>query len=242
MRIYSINDVETTLSVNGHEFGIVFDHAWEHIDEEGNSYGYGSYVFTDVMSQHKAYFNESIEKYIDYVESGHIGTCLFNEGRNLYNSQVRELQREGHEVLFCSYNGKFDTDALKRTANYFNIERFLDIRMQMFCIWEFWSMNCPLDYQAKLTTSGKYYSTNAEDVYKFEFGNKGFIEEHIAFSDIRIEKEILLKTLKRSKELPIVKTVKDLDKFIPAISHSRFPNWTKEGFRPHIELSNNVGA
>lgn len=232
MRIFSINDVETTHPTKqGQEFGPVFDYAWVNVDENGNEYGNGSYVFPDVMATHKPYFSEKIDDYVRYIKEGLIKPVLFNEARRIYNEQIDQLQKEGHEVLFCSYNGKFDTDALSETAKHFGHDRFLTVKMHMFCIWHFWSMHCPLDYKSKLSKSGKFYSTNAEDVYKFEFGAFAFVEEHIAFSDIKIEKDILLKVLQRSKELPIVKTKKDLDVFIPEVSHRRFSNWTRNGFK-----------
>lgn len=173
------------------------------------------------MSKYRPYFHAKIYKYIEYVNQGLIIPTTFAEGKTIYNKEVADLITLGHQVIFCSYNGGFDTSALGRTARLLNIEKYLDIKLKLFCIWEFWSRNCPRHYTAKRTKSGKYFSTSAEDVYKFEFNDPNFIEEHIAFKDVEIEIAIAKKVLARDKRPPLVNTLKELRKFIPEISHKR---------------------
>jgi hypothetical protein len=49
-------------------------------------------------------------------------------------------------------------------------------------------------------------STSAESAYRYEFVKPVFEERHIAWSDVEIESEILVKALARKKKMPVVKS------------------------------------
>jgi len=76
-------------------------------------------------------------------------------------------------------------------------------------IWGNWASSAPKAYTAPPTASGKFYSTSAENVYKFEMQMPDFIEAHTAKADTKIEAEILLKILRRKKRLHIVTNPRD---------------------------------
>ena len=61
------------------------------------------------------------------------------------------------------------------------------------------------DYKKKavenqwFTASGKYFSTNAENAYRFIADENDFIESHTALSDARIEAKIFTKAVNHNK-------------------------------------------
>ena len=86
--------------------------------------------------------------------------------------------------------------------------------MELADIWGNWANSAPKSYDAPRTASGKFLSTSAENVYRFESQQPDFIEAHTAFADTEIEAEILVRTLKRKKKFKIVRNPKDFDQNI----------------------------
>jgi hypothetical protein len=78
-------------------------------------------------------------------------------------------------------------------------------------IWGNWALSAPKCYTAPATASGKFLSTTAQNVYRFESQQPDFIEAHTAYEDTTIEAEILLKILRRKKRLKVVKTPREFD-------------------------------
>ena len=85
-------------------------------------------------------------------------------------------------------------------------------KVEILDIWDYWGESVPRHYaqMASASNSGKYVSTSAESAYKFEFLKPDFIERHIAWSDVQIESDILLRALSRKKKLNAVSSPKNL--------------------------------
>jgi hypothetical protein len=88
---------------------------------------------------------------------------------------------------------------------------FLRHSVELADIWGNWATSAPKSYDAPRTASGKFLSTSAENVYRFESQQPDFIEAHTAFEDTTIEAQILVRTLKRKKKFKIVRNPKDFD-------------------------------
>ena len=87
---------------------------------------------------------------------------------------------------------------------------FLRSKVELLDIWGNWAMSAPKKYSAPATASGKFMSTSAENVYRFEMNMPEFVEAHTAFADTKIEAKILLKTIGRKKRMKIVKSPKEI--------------------------------
>ncbi len=92
--------------------------------------------------------------------------------------------------------------------------RFLDRPFDLLDIWAYWGQSVPLTYTAPKTASGKFLSTSAESAFRFENQEPDFVERHIAWHDVQIEKQILLRALGRRKAL---NTVRHPSKFRGAV-------------------------
>jgi hypothetical protein len=232
--IFIVTDIETTL-----EKRIAFDIAWKGIDRTGKVYCTGSFIVLEAFKYDVPFFKEKLGFYFDDTYSHLIEPLPMQEIRDLYNTDIAVLLSEGHRVIFAAFNGGFDARYLGETTNYILKQRFLDIPIPMICIWNYWALSCPLNYKAKFSPSGLYYSTKAEDVYRFEFNEPDFIERHIAWHDVLIESEILLKVLRRKKKLPIMKTIKELSSPEPwKIANERAGIPIKHN---HIKVTNSHG-
>lgn len=202
--LYVVTDVETTLKKR-----IAFDVAWRTIDRKGRVYGKGSYVIREAFRHDVPFFAEKLGHYFDDAYSGLIKPAGIRDVRHEYNKQIQNFQADGHRVIACAYNSAFDFKHLPETIAALTdgkTTRWMEQKVELMDIWDAWGASVPKIYaqMAEASASGKYLSTSAESAYKFEFVKPTFIERHIAWSDVEIESEILLKALARRKKLPIV--------------------------------------
>ena len=197
--IFIVTDIETTLKKR-----IAFDVAWKAIDRKGNVYRHGSYLSKDSVNLDAPWFKEKVGHYYQDVFDRKINPVKWQVIRFMFNKHIRELREDGHRVIFAAYNAKFDATELGKTSNIICGKPFLTETIELLDIWHYWSLTCPRQYRARPTETGKNLSTSAESVYRYEFGNDAFIERHIAYSDVEIEAEILLRVLNRKKPMPVV--------------------------------------
>jgi len=221
--IYVVTDIETTV-----KHKVAFDVAWKSIDRNGKEYNRGSYVITDAFKLDVPYFKEKLGFYFDDTYAHLITPKCFASVRTIYNQQVKALQELGHKVIFCAYNASFDATHLGITSERLLGKKFLYEQMPMLDIWHYWANSCPLHYTAKLTASKKFYSTTAEDVYRFEAQVHDFIEKHIAWHDVEAESEILLNVLRRKKKMPLVYHPKNFKGSIYRVANNRLGITGKE--------------
>ena len=206
--LFVVTDIETTLRKR-----IAFDIAWRIIDKSGREYNKGSYVIREAFKFDVPFFAEKLGHYFDDAYAHLIKPASIVEVRNDYNRQIAELQDAGHRVIACAYNAAFDFKYLPHTFN--TIFHTGDIpwmqrKVELMDIWDFWGLSVPLNYTAMPTASGKYISTSAESAYRWEFNQSDFEERHIAWHDCLIESDILLKAIKRKKPMPIVSRPSEL--------------------------------
>lgn len=201
--IFIVTDIETT-----YKHRIAFDVAWKAIDRRGNEYCKGSYLITEAFTLDVPYFKEKLGWYFQDTFKHEIKPLPLLEIRNIYNKQLSDLVDAGHRVIFCAYNARFDAQYLGETSWKLLGRPFLDIAIEVMDIWGYWCNSAPRNYNLK-TEKGNP-RTSAEFVYRFEEQAPEFKERHIAFSDVKIECSLLLKTLARKKKLPVFKHWKNI--------------------------------
>lgn len=201
--LFVVTDIETTL-----KHRIAFDIAWRIIDKRGREYNKGSFVIRESFRHDVPFFKEKLGHYFDDAYSQLIQPANIFEVREEYNSQIAQLQGEGHRVIACAYNAAFDFKYLPETIRKISgnpNERWMQRPVELMDIWDFWGSSVPRHYTATPSASGKYYSTSAESAYRWEFNQSDFEERHIAWHDCLIESDILCKAVQRRKAMPVVK-------------------------------------
>lgn len=223
-QVFMVTDVETCVPKEHDRFaGLVFDLAWKAIDRKGKVYGQASYALTDALSLEKPYFWEKVGRYLQYCYDRDIVPAKFEVVRKEYNDLVGDLISDGCQVIIAAYNARFDCEALQYTTTRLagEGEKFMQHPVDLLDIWYYWAVGCPMKYTAPTTASGKFLSTTAESVWAFENNDPDFVEEHIAFGDVDIEAQILLKVLKRKHKLPLVKTVGEFAGSVYRVANKR---------------------
>jgi hypothetical protein len=204
--LFVVFDIETTL-----KHRVAFDVAWKTIDRRGRVYGRGSYIVREAFQHDVPFFKEKLGLYFDDAYLRRVTPASITEIRNDFAGQVAGLQQQGHRVILAAYNAAFDSKYLPETLQKLTNNpdaRWLDTKVELLDIWDFWGRSVPLNYKATPSASGRFYSTSAESAYRFEFMQDDFEEYHRAWHDVEIEAEILLKALARKKAMPVVKSPK----------------------------------
>lgn len=206
--LFVVTDIETTL-----KHRIAFDIAWRIVDKSGREYNSGSFVVRESFRLDVPFFKEKLGHYFDDAYSHLIKPASIFEVREEYNGQIAALQAAGHRVIACAYNAAFDFKYLPETIQKISGDssiRWMQNKIELMDIWDFWGSSVPLNYSATPTASGKYISTSAESAYRWEFNEADFVERHIAWHDCLIESDILLKAIRRKKPMPIVSRPSEL--------------------------------
>ncbi len=206
--LFITTDIETTMKRR-----IAFDIAWKVHDRKNREYARGSYVIREAFKHDVPFFAEKLGHYFDDAYSQLIKPANILDVKSEFNRQVTYFQNAGHRVIACAYNSAFDFKYLPETVSILTngqVTKWMDTKIDLMDIWDFWGSSVPLNYTAQPTASGKYISTSAESAYRWEFNKKEFIERHIAWSDVEIESEILCRALSRKKKMPIVSRPSEL--------------------------------
>src|SRR6056300_1368966 len=204
---YVVMDTETSF-----RNGLVFDFGWTTMDKRGNVLGSADLNFLDVICKEKPYYINKIAGYARRQRKAVHKVTTFAVGQRLFNLHIQHLKTAGYRVILCAYNAGFDCRALNITTKRMKLgNKFLSQSVELLDIWGNWAISAPKAYTAPPTASGKFYSTSAENVYKFEMQMPEFVEAHTAFEDTKIEAQILLKILNRKKRVKIVKNPRDFD-------------------------------
>jgi len=206
--LYLMLDTETTM-----KNGLVFDAAFELFDRSGNTYEYGSYLFSDVLAIEEPFYKDKIAQYWALAFKGKVRPIRFRTFRKIFNDLLMRYL-PSYKIVICAYNAKFDIDHIgKNCKHLLDGAQFLNEKTKnvMFLdLWHAWVQGCPVDYGYFAPFSDKgNLRTNAENVYRYISEHHNFEEKHIAHSDIVIEKVILMDILRRKKKLPLVSNPKD---------------------------------
>lgn len=194
---------------------LVFDFGWTTIDKRGNVLGKADLVFFDVAVTEKPYFINKVKAYAERCADGVHHVTSFEKGRQQFNDHIEDLKAQGYRVIVCAYNAAFDVRALGITTKRMKLgNKFMTHSVELLDIWGNWAISAPKTYTAPRTASGRFLSTSAENVYRFETQQPDFIEAHTAYEDTKIEAQILQRILKRKKRVKVVKHPRDFDTHI----------------------------
>ena len=147
------------------------------------------------IGAYNAYFD--LKKAIPFTER-YIQKFYSNEWETWYNNKISEIE---------SLDGK-TSKSKKSNPNYdAEIFEFKGIQYLVFDIWYIAIQHLlnSDEYKKKavenqwFTASGKYFSTNAENTYRFITDNNDFSESHMALNDVRNEVEIFTKAVNHNK-------------------------------------------
>jgi hypothetical protein len=211
-KIYVVTDIETTHNFRPNatdqakmagmpeSLQLAFDVAWKAVDKKGKVYCEGSYVATDIFNYAIPFFRQKLGLYFEDAYNHNLAPRTYSQIRDLFNADMADLDAQGFNVILCAYNAVFDFSHLQQTSEMILNGNFLDTPRPILDIWHTWGMSVPVSFAktAARTKSGMYFATTAEAAYAFEIGNSEFIERHVAYDDVNIETEVLLKALKRS--------------------------------------------
>jgi hypothetical protein len=213
-KLFVLLDTETTA-----RNGLVFDFAYDVFDKSGYSFASKSLLFKDVMAIEEPFYKEKIANYWKLVEKGLIKPVSFRAARRHFNFMLQYFDGLGFDLIVAAYNASFDVGVLGNTTRALigPDAKFLTLKVKLFDVMHGWAATCPKTYgkfapfnqpkPGKKPTGN--ISTTAENVYRYESGNTNFSERHVAFEDVKIEKEILLKILKRKQKMHIVDNPKN---------------------------------
>ena len=206
---YVVMDTETSF-----RNGLVFDFGWTTITKRGDVLGSGDLNFLDVITKEKPYYINKIAGYAKRQRKGTHAVTTFAAGRRLFNAHLSWLASQNFRIILCAYNAGFDCRVLGSTSQTMTGKPFLTHKVELMDIWGNWANSAPKCYDAPLTASGRFKSTTAQNVYRFESNQPAFIEAHTAYEDTTIEAQILQKILRRKKKLHIVKSPRDFQQHI----------------------------
>lgn len=193
-KLYMVVDVETI----GVAERLCYDISWAICDKDGNKYAVRSYlvreVFNDMPTMEKAYYFKKYPKYIELLDQGVYTLKNASTIVDLMNADIEKFK----PTIFTAYNSKFDLGALFYTFGRLN-SGFVNLPETKECIWAYatnvlmdrWSYRKFAKRHDLKTASGKFWSSNAENCYKYITDNPTFEEEHIGLFDILIEMKIL---------------------------------------------------
>lgn len=147
------------------------------------------------IGAYNAFFD--LKKAIPFTER-YIQKFYSNEWEMWYSNKISEIEK---------VNGK-TSKSKKPNPNYDGkIFKFREMQHLIFDIWYlsvYYLLNSA-EYKQKaiankwFSSSGKYFSTNAENAYRFITEDDEFIENHTALSDARIETKIFTKSVRGNK-------------------------------------------
>lgn len=225
---FIVTDIETTDRQK-----LAFDVAWKVIDRHGNDLGQGSYIIPEAFNVDIPYYREKFQLYFEFARDGKVQIASMIDVMEDFNGTIIDLENLGYTPIFCAYNTAYDAQFLSESALFFTGKKFLEKPIKLLDIWHAWCISCPKTYNGVITTAGNY-KTSAEAVYAFESGDPHFSELHVAFDDVKIEAEILLKVLKRRKKLPYVTNPKDLNTQPWRLANKRIKSGFAHKFREKV--------
>lgn len=159
-----------------------------------------------------AYYADKREGYVSAMRSRN---TIMNKYGYICRTMDKDFKELGVENTYA-YNSPFDDKVFAYNSDWFHCINPLDNR-EIFDIRGYVSAYLIDDnYKAFCEENGYFteagnYEATAEVVYRYITGNTGFIEDHTALSDSKIEAEILLECIKRGAK---PNTVYPVSKFI----------------------------
>jgi DNA polymerase III epsilon subunit-like protein len=208
-KYFMVLDVETTNNDMTSKFndGLVYDIGFGVYDKQGNTYCERSYcvkeIFNDKNLMNSAYYKEKLPKYYEELKQGKREIKTILEIRKIIKKAIEYFNIE----MVFAYNANFDYTTLNNSIRYITssfVRWFFPYGVK---IGDIWHIACQVlgtqktfQFENVRNENGNL-KTSAERMFAYISQNEEFEEEHIGISDVRIEKEILIRCLKSHKKI-----------------------------------------
>lgn len=183
-----------------------------------------SVLIKEVFRNREAMLNAFYaNKIASYLEGLYVGLREEKTVKATFKELEKDIKKYSISQIYA-YNCNFDKRALAFTTEFYRLENptekieFYDIRK--YAIEAFFGKQYKEFAKEHGYISDRgYYKTTAEVMYRFITNNTGFIEDHTALEDSKIELEILLKSgIQFGKKLKNTRTVLKDDDFFETIT------------------------
>jgi len=159
------------------------------------------FLITEVFDNRElfdtAYYSQKRPKYYGLIRSATRKGITLKVPLKDALAKIRKLKREYDITIVTAYNTDYDMSAFEKTCNYYHKADPI-AELTPICIYALSGKNIhnTEDYQKwcednELISTAGFYSTNAENTYRYILGNIDFVEEHTGLSDCLIELDIL---------------------------------------------------
>lgn len=210
-RLYAIIDTETA---NGLNCPLMYNIAVMIIDCMGNVYAKLNFIINDVFFSmddlmQSAYYAHKIPQYMEQLERGEIEAVSMAEA----SARIHKLISDYNVKIWMAHNARFDNKSMNTTERYLTKSKyryFLPYGMTAYD-----TMKMAQDVIATKPSYRKFCEENgfmtkhktprpqvkAETIYRFITNDPAFIEEHKAFEDIDIERQIFAYCNRQHKKM-----------------------------------------
>lgn len=210
-RLYAIVDTETTNSVNE---PLMYNIAVMIIDNMGNVYDQVNFLINEVFFgmpelMKSAYYANKIPQYLEQLDRGEIEAVDLNEAV----FRIREMLSKYGVKIWMAHNARFDDKSMKLTERYCTKSKYRYLMPYGMTAYD--TMKMARDVIATKASYRKFCEDNgfmtkhkkprpqikAETIYRFITNDPTFIEEHKAFEDIDIERQIFAYCNRQHKKM-----------------------------------------
>lgn len=205
-KYYMVLDTETAGTV---QYPIAYNIGWMVCDKKGNELETRSFLIKELWIDRKhlveeCFYKNKLPEYKKQLKKGEISILPLKDIMSLMDKDI-----EKYHCKIGAYNMAFDKRAMTNVLNICNLpNRHFKNEKNLFCIMNLAEqvlMNRPTYFQFcekyGLFTEKGNLKTSAESCYKYIAYNPYFIESHMAFEDVRIEKDIFIHILRQKKKM-----------------------------------------
>lgn len=191
--------------------GAVYDLGWVICDKNGNTISeYNALVrevFTDADRMMGAFYAKKIfTHYADMLDNSDIALVHWSSIIERLRSDIADY----NVTVICAYNAGFDFRVLGNTHSQLGYTgKILPSALKTLDLWQFACETKLSQKQYKRVAREQGWvspkgniKTGAEFAYRYVSANYGFIEDHTALSDARIEAQILAECFRQKKPVP----------------------------------------
>lgn len=209
--LYAIIDTETT---NTTDQPILYNIAMMIIDNCGQVYDSLNFIIEDVFFgmadlMKSAYYANKIPQYMEQIERGEIEVVSMAQAAY----RIREMLNAYGVKVWMAHNARFDDNAMKTTERYLTKSKYRYLMPYGMTTWD--TMKMAQDVIATKASYRKFCEDNgfmtkhktprpqvkAETIFRYITNDPDFIEEHKAYEDIDIERQIFAYCVKQHKKM-----------------------------------------
>jgi hypothetical protein len=159
------------------------------------------YLITEVFDNRElfdtAYYHKKRPKYYGLIRSATRQGIELKMQLKVALANIRKLKTKYNITQVVAYNTDYDISAFEKTCNYYHKANPI-AELEPICIYALSGkyIHPTEDYKKwckdnELISPAGYYSTNAENTFRYILGDIDFIEDHTGLKDVLIELDIL---------------------------------------------------